>query len=96
MKKLINSILKHFSLQLVKRPKQRKRGWKQQGRGIRVTVSSASDLHDMSKIILLASTAPTRLESQAPTNQILDNIKRHKIPKEVFNKIEVPVWGKDK
>ena len=94
MKKLINSILKHFSLQLVKRPKQRKRGWKQQGRGTRITVSNASDLHDMSKIILLASTAPTRLESQAPllTNQLIKSYKILKGRKQ----IKVPVWGKDK
>ena len=83
MKKLINSILKHFSLQLVKRPKQRKKGWKQQGRGTRVTVRNASDLHDMSKIMFLASTAPTRIKKQAPQDILSPNsfTKYDKIPK---------------
>jgi len=94
VKKLINSILKHFSLQLVKRPKQRKRGWKQQGRGTRVTVSNASD--PQNKMFLLASTAPTRLKSQAPHDILSLNsfTKYGKIPK--GRKQGVPVWRKDK
>ena len=93
MKKLINSILKHFSLQLVKRPKQRKRGWKQQGRGIRVTVSSASDPQNKMLLpFIMASTAPSRIESQAPLNPFT---KYDKIPKG-RKQIKVPVWGKDR
>lgn len=84
MKKLLNPILKHFGLQLVKRPKQRRtnlKGWKQQGRGTRVTVRVASDLQDMSKIII--ANAIANIEPRGPTNQLIKPFKFKKGVKQI-------------
>ena len=66
MKKLINPILKHFGYQIIKKSKKKKKGWKQQGRGTRVTFGSASD--PQNKMFIKATTAPSRPERQAPPN----------------------------
>ena len=69
MKKLSNPILKHFGYQIIKKSKKKKKGWKQQGRGTRVTFGSASDPQNKMLLpFIKATTAPSRPERQAPPN----------------------------
>jgi len=91
MKKLLNPILKYFNLQLVKRPKQRRtnlKGWKQQGRGTRVTMPS--DKAVSSLLELMALDAREREEG----SNSFDLSKYPRIPKGA--KQGVPVWTKTK
>ena len=104
MKKLLNPILKYFNLQLVKRPKQRRtnlKGWKQQGRGTRVTMPS--DKAVSSLLELMALDAREREEDslrssiqfiQNSHHKQFDLSKYPRIPKGA--KQGVPVWTKTK
>ena len=78
VKKLINPILKHFGYQIIKKSKKKKKGWKQQGRGTKVTVGSA----------FKATTAPSRPERQAPH----DISKRNDEKDPVWKKVGDDHW----
>ena len=91
MKKLFNPILKHFGYQIIKKSKKKKKGWKQQGRGTRVTFGSASDPQNKMLLpFIKATTAPSRPERQAPHD--ISNISMAE-ENEIKNELALKILG---